>query len=71
MGEGKVRWEYTTREASGYGTDHGNGSIDFDDLDALGADGWELVCCTPEWGNTYPTLVFKRLVVDATKGGVG
>ena len=64
MGEGKVRWEYTTRVASRY-----NGSIDFDDLDALGADGWELVCCTPEWGNTYPTLVFKRPIVDATKGG--
>lgn len=58
------RWEYYTVEATDYSRENGNGSIPFDELDAIGDQGWELVCCTPAWGNTSPTLIFKREIKE-------
>lgn len=58
------RWEYKT-VAAGYtypeGSIHARGQLPTEEeMNALGQDGWELVCCMPEWGIDEPTLVFKR-----------
>lgn len=36
------------------------GSKDIEKCNALGNDGWELVCCIPETKDTYTQLVLKR-----------
>ncbi|MDQ3539520.1 MAG: DUF4177 domain-containing protein [Chloroflexota bacterium] len=40
------------------------GSLDTDQLDALGADGWELVSAVPDRDTGTPSLVFKRPAPD-------
>ncbi len=40
------------------------GAIDTDQLDALGADGWELVAAVPDRDTGTPSLVFKRPAPD-------
>lgn len=43
---------------------HSDGTIDTDQLDALGADGWELVAAVPDRDTGTPSLVFKRPAPD-------
>lgn len=41
-----------------------DGTIDTDQLAALGADGWELVAAVPDRDTGTPSLVFKRPAPD-------